>query len=303
MDWERIIMGKQILITGTGGYVGTSFGQYIMVKNGNMPQGDQWHVTFVSVRNSDWKQMDFSKYDCILHAAGIVHQKEQPGMETLYEQVNTDLTEELAKKAKEEGVGQFVFLSTMSVYGKNSGTITKETVPSPVSCYGKSKLAAEQRLQQLADEKFAVTIVRPPMIYGKNCTGNYAVLEKAAKNVPFFPKVNNKRSMIYIDNLSEFLWQAMQKKCRGIYCPQNRQFVNTSDMAARIAENYGRKMFLVPGFQWMIRLLAKRITIFTKVFGDLIYEWDLSFPKEISNYEAAGFLESIKKSRFDAKQN
>ena len=110
-------MGKQILITGTNSYVGTSFKQYIEKKNGNMPLEDRWHVTFVSVRNSEWKKMDFSKYDTILHVAAIVHQKEQPEMEALYYAVNTKLTEELADKAKAERARQFVFLSTMSVYG------------------------------------------------------------------------------------------------------------------------------------------------------------------------------------------
>ena len=95
-------MGKQILITGTNSYVGTSFKQYIEKKNGNMPLEDRWHVTFVSVRNSEWKKMDFSKYDTILHVAAIVHQKEQPEMEALYYAVNTKLTEELADKAKAE---------------------------------------------------------------------------------------------------------------------------------------------------------------------------------------------------------
>lgn len=102
-------MGKQILITGTNSYVGTSFKQYIEKKNGNMPLEDRWHVTFVSVRNSEWKKMDFSKYDTILHVAAIVHQKEQPEMEALYYAVNTKLTEELADKARAERVRQFVF--------------------------------------------------------------------------------------------------------------------------------------------------------------------------------------------------
>ena len=116
-------MGKQILITGTNSYVGTSFKQYIEKKNGNMPLEDRWHVTFVSVRNSEWKKMDFSKYDTILHVAAIVHQKEQPEMEALYYAVNTKLTEELADKAKAERARQFVFLSTMSVYGQKKQNV------------------------------------------------------------------------------------------------------------------------------------------------------------------------------------
>ena len=112
-------MGKQILITGTNSYVGTSFKQYIEKKNGNMPLEDRWHVTFVSVRNSEWKKMDFSKYDTILHVAAIVHQKEQPEMEALYYAVNTKLTEELADKAKAERARQFVFLYDECLWNDN----------------------------------------------------------------------------------------------------------------------------------------------------------------------------------------
>ena len=153
-------MGKQILITGTNSYVGTSFKQYIEKKNGNMPLEDRWHVTFVSVRNSEWKKMDFSKYDTILHVAAIVHQKEQPEMEALYYAVNTKLTEELADKAKAERVRQFVFLSTMSVYGMTMGQITEETECTPITFYGKSKLAAERYLYEQRSDTFKVAVIR-----------------------------------------------------------------------------------------------------------------------------------------------
>ena len=178
-------MGQRVLVTGTGGYLGNSFKQYIEKINGNMPQ-DLWHVTFVSMRNENWKEMDFSEYDVILHAAAIVHKKETPDMEQMYFDVNCKLTKELAEKAKAENVRQFVFLSTMSVYGIVSGRITADTKPAPANFYGKSKLAAEEALQKLADEHFVVSIVRPPMIYGRECTGNYRLLEKLATKIPFF---------------------------------------------------------------------------------------------------------------------
>ena len=290
-------MGKQILITGTNSYVGTSFKQYIEKKNGNMPLEDRWHVTFVSVRNSEWKKMDFSKYDTILHVAAIVHQKEQPEMEALYYAVNTKLTEELADKAKAEQVRQFVFLSTMSVYGMPMGHITEETACTPVTYYGKSKLAAEQYLLEQRRDTFKIAIVRPPMIYGKDCTGNYASLEKLAGKTPIFPRVGNERSMIYIENLCEFLYRIIRGDADGIYCPQNSQYVNTSDMVARIAESYGRSIWLVPGFEWIIGKLAGRVNIFSKVFGSLTYDRKLSFPEGVGEYEVVDFLESIKKSK------
>ena len=126
-------------------------------------------------------------------------------------------------------------------------------------------------------------------------------MEKLAKLTPIFPKIANERSMLYIDNLSEFLYRITESKLGGIYCPQNRKYVNTSDMVVRIAENYDRKVWLVPGFQGIITLLAKKINIFAKVFGSLTYDWKMSFPEELGDYEVTDFLESIIESKNEEK--
>lgn len=289
-------MGKRVLVTGTGGYLGNSFKQYIEKINGNMPQ-DLWHVTFVSMRNENWKEMDFSEYDVILHAAAIVHKKETPDMGQMYFDVNCKLTKELAEKAKAEKVRQFVFLSTMSVYGIVSGRITADTKPAPANFYGKSKLAAEEALQKLADEHFVVSIVRPPMIYGRECTGNYRLLEKLATKIPFFPKAGNERSMLYIDNLSEFLRLVMEQEAGGVFCPQNAEYVNTSEMVALIRKSYGKSGVTVPGFGWLLNILAGKISLFAKVFGTLTYEKEMSVYETVGNYQIVNFEESIHGSK------
>lgn len=300
-------MEKRVLVTGTSGYLGTSFEQYIKKINGNMPQ-NLWHVTFVSVRNEKWKEMDFSEYDVILHAASIVHRKEEPEMEQLYFDVNCKLTKELAKKAKrdrlaaEEVTGikkkmQFVFLSTMSVYGVVLGRITADTNPEPTNFYGKSKLAAEEALQELEDENFIVSIVRPPMIYGRECTGNYRLLEKLATKVPVFPKTNNERSMLYIDNLSEFLRLLMERQVSGVFCPQNAEYVNTSEMVALIRKSYGKAGVTIPGFGGVLNLMTGKISLFAKVFGTLTYAKEMSIYESVGEYQIVNFEESIHGSK------
>ena len=152
-------------------------------------------------------------------------------------------------------------------------------------------------MQELADENFTVSIVRPPMIYGPECTGNYRLLEKLAVKVPFFPKTSNERSMLYIDNLNEFFRLVMEKNVGGIFCPQNAEYVNTSDMVATIRKSYGKRGVTIPGFGWLLNLFAGKISLFSKVFGTLTYEKEMSVYDAVGNYQIVNFEESIHGSK------
>lgn len=297
-------MAKKILVTGTGGYLGTSFKNYIEKMNATMPPEDQWHIVLLSVRDESWKEESFSEYDAILHVAGIVHRKEQPDMENLYHTVNTIMTQELAERyrADRAAVGKkahFIFMSTMSVYGIVRGEIHADTPTYPTNFYGKSKLMAEQLLREMAeDDSMRVSVIRPPMIYGYRCSGNYASLEKLARKIPIFPKIKNQRSMLYIENLCEFLRLLIlsDENQFKIYCPQNEEYVNTSQMVAEIRKAYGGKMHLVPGFALAVALCAKIAKVFAKVFGSLTYEREMSVYPEIGDYRIVDFEEGIRRS-------
>ncbi|MBE5817407.1 MAG: NAD-dependent epimerase/dehydratase family protein, partial [Clostridiales bacterium] len=186
---------KKILITGANSYIGTSFEKYI-----NENYSDKYTVDTVDMIDGTWREKDFSSYDSVFHVAGIAHQKETKENAPLYYKVNRDLVIEAAKKAKNDGVKQFVFLSSMSVYGMETGVITEDTLPSPKSNYGKSKLQAEEELDKIQSEGFVIAKIRPPMVYGEGCKGNYQTLIKIARKLPFFPDYENQRSMIHIDN-------------------------------------------------------------------------------------------------------
>ena len=157
---------KKILITGANSYIGMCFERY-------MKNYDEYTTETLDMINPQWEKKDFSSFDTIYHVAGIAHRKETEENAQLYYDVNRDLTIRVAEKAKKEGVKHFVFLSSMSVYGVEEGVITRETPPAPKSNYGKSKIQAEEKLNELADENFKVAIMRPPMVYGDGCKGNY----------------------------------------------------------------------------------------------------------------------------------
>lgn len=280
---------KKILITGAGSYIGTSFEKYI---NTNFP--DEYTIDTVDMIGDGWKEKNFSPYDAVFHVAGIAHQKESKKNEHLYYEVNRDLAIETAKKSIEDGVKQFVFLSSMSVYGLNEGVITKDTTPYPKNNYGKSKLQAEELLKELTKNKIRLVILRPPMVYGKNCRGNYQVLRKIALKFPFFPKVKNMRSMIYIENLCEFVRILIKNEEIGTFFPQNKEYCNTSEIVKTISETHVKKIKLVSCVGWALQPLKHCINTVGKAFGTLIY--DRSMSEYTENYCICDFNESLKRT-------
>lgn len=255
---------KHILITGADSYIGTSLEAHL--KDG------PYTVTTLDVREPDWQETSFAGFDAVLHVAAIVHQKEQPEMEELYFRVNRDLALSCARKAKAEGVGQFLLMSSMSVYGMDAGVITPDTAPRPVSFYGKSKLEAEELIRKEADEKFRVCILRPPMVYGNGCKGNFQTVVKLVKLSPVFPRLRNQRSMICIENLCEFLRLAIDEGFSGLFFPQNREYMQTSHMARTIADKLGKRVFFSRLAGLAVRMLIPFLPMAKKAFGSLIYQ-------------------------------
>ncbi len=258
---------KKILITGANSYIGTSFENYIKT---NYPA--DYEVDTVDMIDGSWKEKSFAGYDVVFHVAGIAHIKETEENAHLYYDINRDLPIEVAKKAKAEGVKQFIFLSSMSVYGKDTGVITKETMPSPKSNYGKSKIQAEEGLHELKGESFKIVVMRPPMVYGEGCKGNYNSIIKLVEKLPFFPKVNNKRSMIHIDNLSSFIKMAIDKELSGLYFPQNKEFANTTALAREIAGRMNKKVYMSFVLGFCVLCLKPFSKTVRKAFCDLIYK-------------------------------
>lgn len=260
---------KKILIAGANSYIGVSLEHYLNTFDG------EYQVETLDVIGEGWKSADLSGYDAMVCVAGIAHQKETEENAPLYYRVNRDLAAELAKKAKDAGIGQFVFLSSMSIYGMDQGVITPDTVPAPNSNYGKSKLEAEELLTQLREERFAVAILRPPMVYGKNCRGNFQLMRKLVEKSPLFPAVNNRRSMVSVTNLCGFIRLAVDRRLDGVYCPQNREYVNTTEMAKIMADAMGRKVWFSRLAGWGVGMVIPVLGIARKAFASLTYDgWE-----------------------------
>ncbi len=279
---------KRILITGANSYIGTSFCKWV----GNWPE--KYKVETIDMKDNKWRDTSFSSYDVVYHIAAIVHVKESD--KDKYFKINRDLAVEVANKAKIESVKQFIFLSTMGIYGIETGFIDENTKPKPKTPYAESKLQAEILLNQLADDCFKVSVLRPPIVYGKDCRGNYPRLANMALKSPIFPKVKNERSMIYIDNLSEFVRLVIDYELVGTFFPQNREYINTTQLVKFIAKSHDKELQLTGIFNPLINLGIKLSETFGKVFGSLVYDRKIPGGPIEFDYETCSFEESIKRT-------
>lgn len=281
---------KRVLITGAGSFVGTSIEKWLLLVPG------EFEVDTVDTMNDAWKAADYTKYDSVFHVAGIAHVDPKPEMAPLYYKVNRDLAIEVAKWAKEHGVKQFIYMSSGIVYKASKslkGDVkTKDTVPCPNDFYGDSKLQAENGLKELDCETFKICILRPPMIYGPTGKGNFQRLAWLASKTPLFPAWHNKRSMLYIDNLAEFVKQIIMREMSGTFFPQNKELVDTVEVVRAFAKLYGRKVWITRLFNPFVWLGSFFLPQIPKMFADSYYVPEMSMYD--FEYQIVGFEESLK---------
>lgn len=266
---------KRILITGKTSWIGNEF-------EAHLEQFGDYEVRRVSLRDDRWMLEDWQGFDSIVHTAAIVHQGEGAGdLDGLYDDVNVALTRDVATKAKAAGISHFIFLSTFAVYGvtgaANAVPIDLNTPPNPRTWYGKSKLEAERQLSDLADDHFAIAIIRPPLVYGPHCTkGNFPRFVQFAARTPIFPRVHNHRSMIYSRNLAELMRLLVESGEGGLFLPQEEQYVCTADMIEQLGRAMGRHIHLSRPLAAPASFLARHNETFGKVFGSDRYSLEAS---------------------------
>ena len=305
---------KRVLITGANSYIGTSLKRYLLEDNDRQGR-ELYRVDMISQRDPEWESYDFSGYDAVFQASGIAHAdtgKVTQEQQALYYQVNCDLAVATARKAQAAGVGLFLYPSSIIVYGESapygkSRIITPQTPADNSHFYGNSKLRAEEELEKLTaaggSRKMQLGILRLPMVYGRGSKGNYPMLAKLAARLPFFPDVQNQRSMIYIENLCEFIRQRIEDGRGGLYFPQNAEYTATSRMVQEIAAAHGKKVHLLKAMN-PLAALASRMpgkigAMANKAFGSLTY--DRSMSGDMESYCLYDLPESIRRTELCGK--
>lgn len=267
----------KILIIGVHSYIGNAFINYIRNQNEREKNNQQlekmnhWVIDKVGASKDEWREKEFVGYDVVLHVAALVHKKEWNYRKEEYNKVNFKKVIEVARKAKKAKVKQFIFLSTMAVYGEHVSHITDKTPLFPTSYYGTSKLKAEKKLESMRSNSFFVAIVRPPMVYGKNCPGNYARLKRLAYYMPIFPKIDNKRSVISIERLSKCLKLIIERQINGIVCPRDKEPIQTTKLYVEIRKEIGKSTWTFFVGRRIIRACNK-IPVLKKLFGSCYYD-------------------------------
>lgn len=292
---------KKVLITGANSYIGTSFDKYIKE---NYP--DEFQIDTLDMKDPNWKKHDFRGYDSVFHVAGIAHAdvgNVSEETKQLYYRVNTELTIETAKEAKNSGVKQFIFMSSIIVYGQSAPlgkrkVISKNTKPEPANFYGNSKLQADLKLQSLNSDSFKVCIIRPPMIYGPGSKGNYQLLSKLAKKLPIFPNIKNERSLLFIGNLCMFIKKCIDEQKEGIHFPQNNDYISTSLLVKYIAKANNKSIYLTrmlnPLIYCISKMPCKLGDLCNKAFGNMIYEKECQINNSYPIYETIKETEVLK---------
>lgn len=285
---------KRILITGKNSYIGNALEKRLLTS------GDNYSVDQIGLRDSSWEQIDFGQYSVVIHLAGIAHLNESVIESSLYYSINRDLAVKVAEKAKNDGIKHFVFMSTMSVYGILSGVIDQNSPMEPITHYGTSKYEAEELLKAMENDQFHLATLRPPMVYGKNCKGNYPRLANFVKKYKVFPNVDNERSMIYIDNLVESLKLIIDFNLRGTFFPQNINYIQTKNLAKMIGLANNIQVISIPNVLNIFNVLSKYNKTFNKVAGSLVYDKQLATMTTLEgkelNYNIVDFEESIKET-------
>jgi UDP-glucose 4-epimerase len=265
----------KILITGETGYVGNHAKEYL-------ENTTNYVVKKVSLRRNNWMDMDFSEYDSIVHCVAVIPKNNIE--DSVFFSVNHELSEKLAKKAKSDGVKQFIYLSSMAVYGmkpstkKGEGLIYSDTPCNPDSVYGKSKYQGEQAVVSLADDNFKVAIVRSPSIYGKRSTNYfnqyYYIISKLFIQPYAFTKC--KRSAIYIENLCELFRLLIKNSNHGIFCPADNPTLSTVEYIKFLQNSKGNNFYSSRLFGLALKLVCSRMPIIYSMWGSIAYDDSLT---------------------------
>jgi nucleoside-diphosphate-sugar epimerase len=289
-----------ILITGASGFIGQALAKEVYKAGHSVTQSIHSQSSkcldlgkVISVDFSGKFDLDevLSDIDVVVHTAARVHIMHDMEKDPLsaFLKVNTLGTLQIAKQASEANVKRFIFLSSIGVNGgSNSRPFLEANIANPRDDYSLSKYEAEKGLLEICKKsKMELVIVRPPLVYGPGVKANFSsLINYATRGFPLpFGAVNNKRSLIALENLVSFIscCLAHPKAANETFLISDGEDVSTTELLRKVAAAYGKKLRLFPistGFMASVAKLVGKKTVSDRVFGTLL----------IDNSKARGLL-------------
>jgi nucleoside-diphosphate-sugar epimerase len=267
---------KKLLLTGARGFIGSYF---------QKKYAHKYEIQTFSFLKDDIETLHVKGVETVIHLSALVHQMGGASDEA-YERINVEQTLQLARKAKENQVKQFIFMSTVKVYGEESDVAYTEASPChPEDAYGRSKLKAEQELQALVDEDFTVSIIRTPIVYGRGVKANMQNLMKLVDSMPLLPLrgIDNKRSFVYIGNVCALLDSLIEQEQKGVFLASDDAPLSTTALIQELAKAKKKKLFLIqlPLFAMFLKWLKP--SFYKRLFESLTV--DNSYTKEVLHFK------------------
>ncbi len=252
----------RVLLIGAKSFVGSNYISASINKD----------VAEVSLYQHRPEDIDFSHYEVVIHLVAIVHQSKKID-EHEYYRVNRDVCLAVATRAKKAGVRQFIFLSTVKVYGEflaDSAPWNEDSVCFPDDPYGKSKYEAELGLRQIEDDNFTVSIIRTPLVYGAGVRANMLNLIRLVDKFPALPlaRIDNRRSFTSAENLAAFIDRIIEKRASGIFIAMDEKPLSTTALVELVAQALGKKVLLFKIPDVLVKIGTQLVPrIFDRLFG------------------------------------
>jgi nucleoside-diphosphate-sugar epimerase len=268
----------KILITGTNSFVGRNFIHYSKFKD----------IDEISLFDHKPEDIDFGKYNVVIHLVAIVHQTISIPDEE-YFLINKDLCLKVAENAKSAHVKQFIFLSTVKVYGKfipGSEPWNEYSECRPEDAYGKSKYEAEKGLRKLEGQDFIVSVIRTPLVYGEGVRANMLSIMKFINSSFILPfkDIKNRRNFTSAENLVGFIDRIIERRVSGTFIAMDDKAISTSALVKMISGFLGKKLILfkLPDF-----IIYTGMHLFPKIFERLYgsFEMDNNNTLKILDYK------------------
>lgn len=304
-------MHQTILITGATGFVGSHLTQSQAIKKYPLlcaTRSDQQisglrtqHIGEIN-GHTDWSACFTDPIDTVIHCAARVHVMNEIESDPLqaFRQVNVLGTMRLAEQAAKAGVRQFIYLSSVKVNGELTApghAFIEEDRAQASDPYGISKLEAEQALLALSKTTgMAVTIIRPPLVYGIGVGANFlSMLHWVQRKIPLpLANIQNRRSLIYVENLVDFILTCIQNPAakNQVFLVSDDEDVSTSQLLQQAAHALQVPSRLFPFPVWLLEFSARLIG--KKSVTDRLYQSlqvDISKAKTILNWTPPFTLE------------